>query len=71
MSGLGERGRRLRSVASRLDSPPAVPPFYVWVPDEAEIRAIGWYMRETPDGPPIYLGHSAIAAEIWMRKQLD
>jgi len=71
MSGLGERGRRLRAVASKLEPTPAVPPFYVQVPDEDEIRATGWYMRRTRDGPPIFLGHSAIAAEVWLRRQLD
>jgi len=71
MSGLGDRGRRLRAVASRLEPAPAVPPFYVHVPDEEEIRAAGWYMRQTRDGPPIFLGHSAVAAEVWLRRQLD
>lgn len=71
MSGLGERGRRLRSVAGKLKPAPAVPPFYVEVPDEDEIRAIGWYMRQTRDGPAIFLGHSAIAAEVWLRRQID
>jgi hypothetical protein len=28
-------------------------------------------MRQTRDGSPIFLGHSAIAAEVWLRKQLD
>jgi hypothetical protein len=71
MSGLGERGRRLRAVASKLEPAPAVPPFYVWVPDESEIRAAGWYMRQTLDGPPIFLGHSAAAAEVWLLKQIE
>lgn len=70
MTGQGERGQRLRAVAAKLDPAPAVP-FYVQVPEEEEIRAIGWYMRETRDGPPIFLGHSAVAAEIWIRRQLD
>jgi hypothetical protein len=71
MSGLGERGRRLRAVAGKLEPAPAVPPFYVQVPDEEEIRAVGWYMRQTRDGPPIFLGHSAVAAEVWLRTRLD
>lgn len=71
MSGLGDRGRRLRAVASKLEPGPAVPPFYVQVPDEEEIRAVGWYMRQTRDGPPIFLGHSAVAAEVWLRRRLD
>jgi len=71
MTGLGERGRRLRALTSKLDPAPAVPPFYVQVPDELEIRATGWYMRQTRGGPPIFLGHSAIAAEVWLRRQLD
>lgn len=71
MSGLGERGTRLWAVACRLEPPPAVPPFYVWNPDEREIRAAGWYMRQTPDGPPIFLGHSAAAAEVWLLQQLE
>lgn len=66
MSGLGERGTRLRRVARQLDPPPAVPPFYVQVPDE-ECRAVGWYVRMERGGEPVYLGHSAIAAEVFLR----
>lgn len=69
VSGLGERGSRLRAVARRLDPPPAVPPFYVQQPDE-ETRAIGWYMRLTRKGKAIYLGHSATAAEVFLQLQL-
>jgi hypothetical protein len=71
MTGLGERGRRLRALTTKLDPAPAVPPYFVQVPDEVETRAIGWYMRQTRDGPPIFLGHSAIAAEVWLRRRLD
>ena len=65
MSGLGERGSRLRAVARRLDPAPAVPPFYVESPDH-EMRALGWYMRMTRDGEPVYLGHNAVVAEIFL-----
>jgi hypothetical protein len=71
VSDLGERGSRLRAVARKLKPPPAIPPFYVQAPDEEEIRAIGWYMRRTRGGPVVYLGHSAAAAEVWLRRQLD
>lgn len=71
MSGLGERGGRLRAVARKLEPPPAVPPFYVQAPDEVEIRALGWYMRETRGGPPVFLGHSAAAAELWLHQLLE
>lgn len=71
MSGLGERGGRLRAVARKLEPPPAVPPFYVQTPDEEDIRALGWYMRETRGGPPVFLGHSAAAAEVWLRGLLE
>lgn len=71
MSGLGERGGRLRAVARKLEPPPAIPPFYVQSPDEEEIRALGWYMRRTRRGPPVFLGHSAAAAELWLHRQLD
>lgn len=72
MSGLGERGERLRRVARALSSPPAVPPFYVQspAPDDEEVRAIGWYMRRSRKGPAVYLGHSAAAAEVWLREEL-
>jgi hypothetical protein len=71
VSGLGERGTRLRRVARQLDPAPAVPPFYVQVPDEEETRAVGWYMRRERGGEAIYLGHSAIAAELHLRRELD
>jgi hypothetical protein len=71
VSDLGERGSRLRAVARKLKPTPAIPPFYVQAPDEEEIRAIGWYMRRTRAGPAVYLGHSAAAAEMWLRGQLD
>jgi len=71
VSDLGERGSRLRRVARQLSPAPAIPPFYVQVPDEEEIRAIGWYMRRTRNGPAVYLGHSAAAAEVWLRRQVD
>ncbi|MDX6609016.1 MAG: hypothetical protein QOF85_941 [Solirubrobacterales bacterium] len=71
MSDLGERGSRLRVVARKLTPPPAIPPFYVQAPDEEEIRAIGWYMHRTRGGPAVYLGHSAAAAEVWLRRQVD
>jgi hypothetical protein len=71
VSDLGERGSRLRRVAKQLAPAPAIPPFYVQAPDEEEIRAIGWYMRRTRGGPPVYLGHSAAAAEVWLRRELD
>lgn len=71
MSGLGERGSRLRSLARQLSPSPAIPPFYVQAPDEIEIRALGWYMRRTRGGPPVYLGHSAAAAEHWLRTELE
>ena len=65
MSGLGERGKRLRRSAALLDPAPAVPPFYVQVPD-FETRAMGWYMRWTRDGEPVYLGHAAASAEVYL-----
>jgi hypothetical protein len=68
VSGLGERGSRLRRIAAELSPAPRVPPFYVQVPDEVEIRAIGWYMRRTRKGPPVFLGHSAAAAEAYLRE---
>lgn len=71
MSDLGERGSRLRRVARDLTPAPAIPPYYVQVPDEVETRAIGWYMRRTRKGPVVFLGHSAAAAEMWLRRQLD
>lgn len=71
VSDLGERGSRLRRVARNLKPAPAIPPFYVQIPDEEEIRACGWYMRRTRGGPAVFLGHSAAAAEIWLRRQVD
>jgi hypothetical protein len=67
--GLGERGSRLRRVARDL-SPAPIAVFYVQVPDEEEVRAIGWYMRLTRAGEPVYLGHSASAAELWLREEI-
>lgn len=69
MSGLGERGSRLRRIAGNL-SPPPIAVFYVQTPDEEETRAVGWYMRRTRKGPPVFLGHSAAAAEAWLRGEL-
>lgn len=69
MSGLGERGSRLREVARRLEPAPAIPPFYVQQPDD-ELRAVGWYLRWERGSEPVYLGHSAIAAEMWIRLEL-
>jgi hypothetical protein len=71
VSDLGERGSRLRRVARELRPAPAIPPFYVQSPDEEEIRAIGWHMRVKRNEPPVYLGHSAAAAEVWLRRLLD
>jgi hypothetical protein len=65
VSGLGERGSRLRSVARSLSPAPAVPPFYVQSP-EGEMRALGWYMRMTRRGEALYLGHSAASAEVFL-----
>lgn len=70
VSGLGERGSRLRRIARDLEPAPAVPPYYVQVPDEIETRAVGWYMRRTRQAKPEFLGHSASAAEIWIRELL-
>lgn len=69
MSGLGERGTRLRRVARRLEPPPAVPPFYVQVPD-GEMRATGWYMRLERGGEAVFLGHNAVTAEIFLQAEL-
>jgi hypothetical protein len=69
VSGLGERGTRLRRIAGNL-SPAPIAVFYVQVPDEVETRAVGWYMRRTRKGPPEYLGHSAAAAEAWLREEI-
>lgn len=71
MSGLGERGRRLRAVARRLAAPPAVPPFYVQSPEGDELRALGWYMRMTRESEATYLGHSAAAAEVYLLRRLE
>lgn len=65
MSGLGERGTRLRAVARKLEPPPAVPPFYVESPD-GDLRALGWYMRMERTGEATYLGHSAASAEVFL-----
>lgn len=65
MSGLGERGTRLRAVAKKVEPPPVVPPFYVESPD-GDLRALGWYMRMERKGPAIYLGHSAAVAEVYL-----
>lgn len=70
MSGLGERGSRLRRIAAQL-KPPPIAVYYVQVPDEVETRAVGWYMRPTRAAAPEYLGHSAAAAEAWLRKKLE
>jgi hypothetical protein len=70
VSGLGERGTRLRKIAGRL-KPAPIAVYYVQVPDEIETRAVGWYMRRTRTGEPEYLGHSAAAAEAWLRGELD
>lgn len=70
MSGLGERGSRLRDVARQLEPPPAVPPFYVQAPDR-EMRAMGWYMRMKRGGDAIYLGHSAATAEVFLLLELE
>lgn len=67
MSGLGERGSRLRRIARALEHPPVVPPFYVQVPDD-ERRAVGWYAQWERGGEAVYLGHSAIAAELFLRQ---
>jgi hypothetical protein len=69
VSGLGERGRRLRRLAHRLEPVPAVPPFYVQLPDR-EMRATGWYMRTERGGEPIFLGHNAVVAEIFLLGEL-
>ena len=70
MSGLGERGSRLRRIAAKL-SPAPIAVFYVQVPDEEETRSVGWHMRMTRKGKPVYLGHSAAAAEAWLRAEID
>lgn len=70
VSGLGERGTRLRSVARRLEPAPAVPPFYVQTPDH-ETRAPGWYMRLTRDAEPEYLGHNAAVAEVFLLRLVE
>ncbi len=49
---------------------PTIPPFYVQSPDEEEIRAVGWYMRRSRRGRAVFLGHSAAAAEAWLRELL-
>lgn len=71
MSDLGERGRRLRAVARRLEPAPAVPPFYVQSPEGADVRALGWYMRMSRGGEATYLGHSAAAAEVYLLRELE
>lgn len=71
MSGLGERATRLRRIAHQLNPAPVAPPFFVQLPDEVETRAIGWYMRRKRKEKPYYLGHSAIAAELELRRLLD
>lgn len=71
MPGLGERGSRLRRLAAKLDPPPKLPPYFVQLPDEADHRAIGWYMRLDSSSEPEFLGHSAISAEMYLRERLS
>lgn len=63
----------MRALAAQLRPRPAVPPFYVEVPavGDSEIRAIGWYMRRTREGKPVFLGFSAAAAELELSLQLE
>jgi hypothetical protein len=70
VSGLGERGKRLRSLAALLEPKP-LPPFYVERPDEVETRAIGWHMRVDRGAAPEFLGHNFIAAELQLRQMLE
>ncbi len=68
MAGLGERGTRLRGIASELKEPPEVLTYY-HVPPRTAGYGPGWYM-----GPSFkeltYIGHSAAAAEVWLLDQL-
>jgi len=70
VSGVGERGKRLRGLAQLLEPKP-LPPFYVERPDELETRAIGWHMRADRSSAPEYLGHNFIAAELTLRRKLE
>jgi hypothetical protein len=70
VSDLGERGKRLRRIAGRL-KPAPIAVYYVQTPDEEETRAVGWYMRRTRASSPEFLGHSAPAAEIWLRRLIE
>lgn len=70
MSGLGERGKRLRSLAAMLEPKP-LPPFYVERPDEVETRAIGWHMRVDRAARPEFIGHNFIAAELHLRRLIE
>lgn len=71
MSGVGERGKRLRRLAEQLQPAPVVKPYFVQLPDERETRAIGWHMRVTRTEDPLFLGHSFIAAELKLREMLE
>lgn len=70
MSGLGERGKRLRRLAEQLQTPP-IAVYFVQLPDEVETFAIGWHMKLSRDEKPEYLGHSFIAAELKLRERLE
>lgn len=69
MSGLGERGTRLRLLAGELESPPEVVVYY-HVPPRQVRNGPGWYM-----GPShrdlSYIGHSAAAAEVNLIRMLQ
>lgn len=65
----GEAKRdRLKRIAARLRPAPEISPFYVQLPDGEETRSPGWYMRR--DGEMIYVGYSALDAELWIRQEL-
>ena len=71
MSGLGERGARLRRLAQQLSPAPEVPPFYTERPDLVETWAIGWHMRRHRQDVPEFLGYGFIAAELKLRELIE
>lgn len=68
--GLGERRTRLHRLSRKLARPPEVMPYFVRRPERPEEPAPGWYMVVARQQQPIYLGYSAIDAELKLREMV-
>jgi hypothetical protein len=62
--GQGTRRHRLVRVARELEQAPEVLPYYLHRPGSRSEPAAGWYMIPAGQEFPIYLGYSAVDAEI-------